>query len=281
MTHELYRRATHLVSASHDFLFRYNRRVSDRSSSNSGAGCAANLLIVAGVLLVVAAGIAVYPALRSTVETAPVAFGEAAPPLLRPTVTPLPGPGQLPTEIAPLVLPDSPLLPSDRSPSTPMPIGTLTPDQITASIPTRIVITSINLDAPIAPVGLHQVDGNLTWDVPNYFAAGWLNKSAMLGQAGNTVFDGHHNILGKVFANLKDLKQGDQIQVYAGDKAFYYVVTGLHNLLERDQPIEVRIENAKWMQATTDERITLITCWPPSTNTNRLIIVAEPVKATG
>jgi sortase A len=252
--------------------------VSNRSSSNSGAGCAANLLIIAGVLLVIAAGIAVYSAQRASADDAPATFGETAPPLLRPTVTPLPGPGQVLVPSVPLVLPETPLLlPSDRPSSTPAPIGTLTPEQITASIPTRIVITAIDLDAPVTPVGLHQVDGNLTWDVPNYFAAGWLNKSAVLGRVGNTVFDGHHNILGKVFANLKDLKQGDQIQVYAGDKSFFYVVTGLHILPERDQPIEVRIENAKWMQATTDERITLITCWPPSSNTHRLIIVAQPI----
>jgi sortase A len=251
--------------------------VSNRSSSNSGAGCAANLLIVAGVLLVIAAGIALYSAQRPSDDDGPATFGESAPPLLKPTVTPLPGPGQVPEATAFWVSPETPLLPSDQINSTPEPIGTPTPGQISASVPSRIVIASIDLDAPVTPVGLHQVDGNLTWDVPNYFAAGWLNKSAVLGHVGNTVFDGHHNIAGKVFARLKDLKQGAQIQVSAGDKVFYYVVTSLRNLPERDQPIEVRIENAKWMQATTDERITLITCWPPSTNTNRLIIVAKPI----
>jgi LPXTG-site transpeptidase (sortase) family protein len=249
--------------------------MADRSAANSGTGCAGNLLMIAGALLIIAAGVALYPTLRQSTEPVPADFGESSPPL-RPTVTPLPLPGQ--GTPAFITLPETPLLTPDQAGPTPAPIGTLTSDQISASIPTRIVISAIKLDTAVTPVGLHQVDGNLTWDVPNYFAAGWLNKSAVLGQAGNTVFDGHHNILGKVFANLKDLKQGDRIQVYAGTQEFDYQVADLHNLPERDQPLEVRIQNAKWIQSTTDERITLVTCWPPDNNTNRLIIVAKPIK---
>jgi LPXTG-site transpeptidase (sortase) family protein len=246
----------------------------DRSTGHSGAGCAANLVTIAGVLLLLAGGIAVYPSLRQSIEPTPSSFGEAVP-LLRPTVTSIPAPGQVPADM--VVLPETPLLvPAQALPELNV-IPTPPPDQVGGSLPTRIVIAAIKLDAPITPVGLHQVDGNLTWDVPNYFAAGWLNRSALLGKSGNTVLDGHHNILGLVFANLKDLKAGDPIQLYSGDKKFSYAVTDLHNLVERDQPIAVRIKNAQWIQSTTDERITLVTCWPPNNNTNRLIIVAKPI----
>lgn len=247
--------------------------MSRRSSADSGVGCTANLLTLAGVLLVIAGGLAAYPSFRQAVEPTPASFGEAAPPL-RPTVTPLPAPGQVPFDA--LVLPETPLLPSDQDLPTPESIATPSTDKLADDVPSRIVIPAIDLDAPITPVGLHQVDNYLTWDVPNYFAAGWLNNSATLGQPGNTVLDGHHNILGKVFANLKDLKKGDQILVYSGTQEFLYVVVGVHNLLERDQPIEVREQNAKWIQPTTDERLTLVTCWPPNNNTNRLIVVAKP-----
>jgi len=248
--------------------------MTDRSTGNPGAGCAANLLTIAGVLLLLAGGIAVYPSLRQSIEPTPASFGEAAPPL-RPTVTSMPALGQVPADI--VVLPETPLLiPSQGLPESSV-IPTPSPDQVGGSLPTRIVIAAIKLDAPITPVGLHQVDGNLTWDVPNYFAAGWLNRSALLGKPGNTVLDGHHNILGLVFANLKDLKAGDRIQLYAGDKEFTYEISDMHNLLERDQPIAVRIQNAQWIQSTTDERVTLITCWPPNNNTNRLILVAKPI----
>ncbi len=48
-------------------------------------------------------------------------------------------------------------------------------------------------------------------------------------------------------------------------------------LPDRGQPDEVRRENARWIQPTEDERITLTTCWPYTSNTHRLIIVAKPL----
>jgi len=47
-------------------------------------------------------------------------------------------------------------------------------------------------------------------------------------------------------------------------------------LEERDAPVEQRLENARWLARSEDERLTLITCWPPESNTHRLIIVAIP-----
>jgi sortase A len=39
----------------------------------------------------------------------------------------------------------------------------------------------------------------------------------------------------------------------------------------------VRLQNAQWIQPTTDERLTLVTCWPYNDNSHRLIIVARPI----
>ena len=39
---------------------------------------------------------------------------------------------------------------------------------------------------------------------------------------------------------------------------------------------KVRLANARWIQPSEDERLTLITCWPYESNTHRLIIVALP-----
>jgi sortase A len=114
--------------------------------------------------------------------------------------------------------------------------------------------------------------------VPNYFAAGWLMTSAPLGKAGNTAITGHHNVAGEVFRNLVKLKPGDFITLYAQGQPFYYEVKSRRILPERGQSDEVRRANARWMQPTTDERITLITCWPYTSNTHRLIIVAKPVE---
>lgn len=150
----------------------------------------------------------------------------------------------------------------------------------TGGAPDRIVIPAIQLDAPVVVVGWHveQIGGApvSVWDVPNWRAAGWLKTSAPAGQKGNTVLDGHHNIAGEVFRRLVDLKPQDEILLYAGDRVFRYRVTERHILPDRDQPMEVRIANAKWIQPTDDERVTLVTCWPYTNNTHRVIIVARP-----
>ena len=147
----------------------------------------------------------------------------------------------------------------------------------TIQSPKRIIIPTIGLNAPIERVGWQVIAGVSQWEVPDHFAAGWLQTTASLGQPGNTVLDGHHNIAGEVFRRLVDLKLGDEIEVDSDGRSFFYKVTAREVLLERDQPREVRLKNALWIQPTTDERLTLVTCWPYTSNTHRLIIVARPI----
>jgi sortase A len=47
--------------------------------------------------------------------------------------------------------------------------------------------------------------------------------------------------------------------------------------LEEGEKSAVRLENASWIAKTSDERLTLVTCWPYDTNTHRLVVVASPV----
>jgi sortase A len=115
------------------------------------------------------------------------------------------------------------------------------------------------------------------WDVPARRAAGWLKTSAPAGQKGNTVLDGHHNIEGEVFKRLVDLKPKDVIELHSGINVYLYGVTEKHILPDRDQPMQVRIANARWIGPTDDERLTLVTCWPYTNNTHRVIIVARPL----
>jgi len=117
----------------------------------------------------------------------------------------------------------------------------------------------------------------ITWEVPDN-AVGWHKTSAYPGQPGNTVLNGHHNIRGEVFRYLVDLQPDDDIYVYVGEKRFHYRVTEKHILKEKGEPPEVREANAKWIAPTKDERLTLVTCWPYTNNTHRLIIVARPVE---
>ena len=90
------------------------------------------------------------------------------------------------------------------------------------------------------------------------------------------VVNGHHNIKGEVFRYLIDLEPGAHIELHAGDAVYYYTVTQKEILKERGEPPEVRYQNAQWIAPTADDRLTLVTCWPYTSNTHRLIIVAQP-----
>ncbi len=156
-----------------------------------------------------------------------------------------------------------------------------TPTPLRGWIPQRIVIPAIRLDAPVVPVGFQEIRiGDQTvrvWETPNFFAAGWHRTSAPLGVPGNTVLNGHHNIYGEVFRDLVRLKPGDRVLVHSEGRAFAYEVQEKHLLPERGRPLPERLANARWIQPTPDERLTLITCWPYTSNTHRLIVIARPV----
>jgi sortase A len=147
--------------------------------------------------------------------------------------------------------------------------------------PQRIEIPAIRVDAPITSVGLQTIQqGGQTyyqWQVPNSYKAGWHNSSALLGQPGNTVLNGHHNIHGEIFRDVVNLQEGDEIIVYDKNRAYHYRVTLKQILPERGEAIDVRLENAKWVEPTMDERLTIITCWPYTDNSHRVVVVAEPM----
>lgn len=148
--------------------------------------------------------------------------------------------------------------------------------------PDRIVIPAINLDAPVTPIHFIHVTVSGTtyeqWIAPNTFAAGWHDTSALLGVPGNTVLNGHHNSHGKVFGQLITLNIGDTIIVYSGNHQFEYQVAAKMLLPERYKSVQLRLDNARWIMPSDDERLTLITCWPADNNTHRVVIVAFPVK---
>ena len=147
-------------------------------------------------------------------------------------------------------------------------------------IPERLVIPSIALDAPVVPAAsrIVLVEGRRyrEWLAPDRYAAGWHPTSAWAGMPGNMVLSGHNNIAGAVFRRLADVKIGDPIRIYTRDRVFLYEVTERYILPERGQPLKVRQANAQWIGPFPDERLTLVTCWPPWSNSHRLIVVARP-----
>ena len=155
---------------------------------------------------------------------------------------------------------------------------TVTADQ--PGVPARIVIPAIDLNAIVIPAKTRKIllEGNVfeQWVAPFSYAAGWITSSAFLGESGNTVITGHHNDYGEVFGRLIDVNVGDSILIFSSDLVYSYVVTNRMILPELDVPVSQRIENARWIGRSTDERLTLVTCWPKDTNTHRLILVARP-----
>ncbi len=183
-------------------------------------------------------------------------------PVLRPRTSPTPGSNSSSGQLA--TVPDAP-----TPTSTPV-----------SGPPDRIVIPSIDLDAPVVPIGWYLVEdgGNtyMIWQVADN-AVSWHNTSAYPGHAGNVVLNGHHNIKGEIFRYLVDVAVGDRVRLYVGDQAYHYAVDQKMILKEKGEPLEVRWQNASWIQPTDSERLTMVTCWPYTSNTHRLVVTAVPV----
>lgn len=145
--------------------------------------------------------------------------------------------------------------------------------------PEQLYIPRLELEVPIEPVGLAKSDiapGVITPLIPDHRAAGWLNISAALGGPDNLVLVGQHNAHGEVFLDLWTLEGGDHIWLYAGEQARRYIINEVFILPEQDQPSEVRLANARHIQPTGVEQLTLVTGWPEEGNTHRTVVMAWP-----
>jgi LPXTG-site transpeptidase (sortase) family protein len=146
--------------------------------------------------------------------------------------------------------------------------------------PDRIVIPSIRVDDDVTPVGWSHVfngeERTNVWETANY-AAGYHTTSAPPGAIGNTVISGHNNIAGSVFRDLHKLEQGQRLALFAGGRRYDYAVEASFVVEEAGAPPEQRMANARWIEPTADERLTLVSCYPPWSNTHRAIVVARPI----
>ncbi len=64
----------------------------------------------------------------------------------------------------------------------------------------------------------------------------------------------------------------------AEERPYTYVVESLMVIPEKGRPFEERLENNRWIGNFDDERLTLVTCWPYTSNTHRVILVARPLR---
>jgi LPXTG-site transpeptidase (sortase) family protein len=153
--------------------------------------------------------------------------------------------------------------------------ATLQPSQ--AYTPTRIVASSVGVDAPVVPIALVAAseDGSeARWEVPAPDVAGWHETSAPLGISGNTVINGHNWPQEAVFRDLHKIEPGEAIAVYADELGFAYEVTEVVLLPEQGQSWEVQLANTHYIDPTDDDRLTIITCHPYGSVRYRLVVVA-------
>ncbi len=210
------------------------------------------------------------------------------PPVVPPsaTATALPPPAELPAPGT--ALPEPTARPSVAAPPSKTPATLTTPaagGPPATGAADRIVIPKISLDAPMVDVGwkVSERDNQrfTEWETADNAAGRHIN-SAKPGETGNVVLSGHHNTKGEVFRAISEgkLAVGDFIYLYddKGTRVTYVVNEVTKPLLEVGASEEQRLANARYIQPTSDARVTLVTCWPYYTNTHRVIVVGELVQ---
>ena len=240
---------------------------------------------------------------RTPTVSAALATQTAIPsPAVTSTSTPVPVPTDTPETAQTPSIPAATAEPTALPPTTaPHILPTITGSPLPAPVgpPVRIVIPDLQIDAPVVDMGWQVVQTTnglkSEWVIPEDEAGHHLN-SAELGEQGNVVVSGHNNIHGRVFEPISqawdedsrqpvddytygsDILDGRTIQLYNDvGQVFEYAITAFYRLADTGVPVEQRIDNARYMQPTSEARLTLITCWPPWNNTHRLIVIARPV----
>lgn len=163
--------------------------------------------------------------------------------------------------------------------SVPTAVPTATPLPLSSAPPQRLQLPSIGVDTVVEPMGWGQVqqdDGTFAvdWNVVDN-AAGWHKNSSLPNHSGNVVLSGHNTIGGSVFRNLFELKDGDEIVIWQDDQRYEYSIDQVVIVPEQYATHEQRVENAAFMDDFGDDRITLISCWPPGSASHRVIVVGK------
>ncbi|MCB0175766.1 MAG: sortase [Anaerolineae bacterium] len=234
----------------------------------------------------------IVPNVSPTAPTVELEITETAPPTVEleptepaPTATSLPAAEESTPVDETLSLAENPLVVVEEETAPPVeaeaPPAPPTPQTTDGTRLTRIVAESIGLDSEVVEVGWTQITEygvtSNVWVVADY-VAGWHKNSALPGQGGNIVLSGHHNIKGEIFRYIVDLEPGAIITLYdQAGQTFNYFVEDKFIVKDKGEPEAIRRENAKWIGPFNEERLTLVTCWPYTNNTHRVIVIAKPL----
>lgn len=149
----------------------------------------------------------------------------------------------------------------------------------------RVIIPSIQVDSKVVEVGWDIVEQKgqqvAVWQVAEY-AVGQHKGSSNPGEGNNIVLAGHVGGYGKVFKDLYYVKPGDEITIYSKGQQYLYTVQERLVLQEEGVPAEQRADNARYIEPTGQEMVTMVTCWPMTGKnkfTQRVIVRALPYGA--
>jgi sortase (surface protein transpeptidase) len=158
--------------------------------------------------------------------------------------------------------------PPAEAQAIPVTIGTAVPEvngspvaqPLAPSVPVRIKIPAIAVDAPVMKLGLNA-DG--TVQVPpldNHDLAGWYTGSVTPGAQGAAVMLGHVDSWsgGSVFFKIKNLKRGDKVDVIrANGSTAVFTVDGLQ------KAVKVAFPTSQVYGSPGYPALRLITCGGP------------------
>ncbi len=140
-----------------------------------------------------------------------------------------------------------------------IPPGARIPAPADGSVVAELQIPSIGVDQ-------YVVEGTTTDDLSK--GPGHYTGTAAPGQAGNVAIAGHRTTHGAPFNRLGDLKKGDRIVLTTtSGESLTYIVSGI--------PVAVPPSDVSVLNYFGDNRITLTTCNPEFSSTQRLIAVGE------
>lgn len=126
-----------------------------------------------------------------------------------------------------------------------------------------LVIPKIGLDDVIAEgVGEPQLQGG-----PGHYPG-----TSMPGQAGNAAIAGHRTTYAAPFYNLNELRPGDPVYVITTQGLFHYSVVSQTAVSPNDVSV---------LDQSADPQLTLTTCNPRYSSSQRLVVVARMVVAPG
>mgnify|MGYP003611240339 CR=1 FL=1 len=158
---------------------------------------------------------------------------------------------------------------SESATASALTAGSITAGAVTEPAVPKYKPTVIGrIKIPAVSINLLLVEGTTSKDLN--WGAGHLTATPMPGEQGNCAIAGHRNYtFGSYFSRLGEVKLGDKITIEYNKNTYTYEVYDIFAVKPDDSSV--------LGQPAEGSMLTLITCHPKGSNTERLIIWAKLV----